>query len=236
MESAKRSASYDPSAEFGDSWQFGLNELFAIVTLAAILLGMSASSIRGMSLASRGWFFGGVGVQLLVTTASFVWTATLRKQLRVRSGRKLGSAHSHKIRWQRGPITLHAITLLSLASSQLYFAMLLASNEHDRGYLLKGGLVVPLFLSGLCGWMVCRHFWRIYPGSVEFFERGIVIRGTIFYPWNRAQLLADRRFPDRLAIALQDTYRLATPWITGYQISNTLRKRVLAAASTDHIL
>ena len=76
----------------GDQSQFGLIDLFAIVTIAALLSAMAAPIIRGMHPGNRGRLVVLTVIQLLITAGAFAFVAHQRKELLQRSGSKIGVA------------------------------------------------------------------------------------------------------------------------------------------------
>ena len=170
----------DDSVEPGDPRQFGVIDLFAFVTLAALVSAMAAPFLREMQAEKRVRLLVVASFQLVVTTGTIAFAVYQRKKLLEKAGWRIGIAYCGEIRWRHWPAVKSVVYMLLLASAQLCLAMMFATEvvELPAPYFL----VYEIQLGCISGMAFARFLWRVYPNSMEFFEQGISLRGMTFFP------------------------------------------------------
>jgi len=217
-------------SEFNALRQFGLIDLFAMVAIAAVSSALATPFVRAMTTTNRGWLLAMAVAQLAITVGAFAWTIKSRRTVLMQAGQKIGLAYCHKVRWQHGPAMLSTASLLFLAAAQLCFA-LTATGATNGFQSFFGTWDVRVLLGATTGWMLCRHLWRIYPDSVEFFEHGIVIGGTTFCPWTRVSLSPDEQMFERLVVTLRLPFVGKWRSTKRVYVCDGLREKILNIAS-----
>jgi len=230
MENTERVSVTD--VEGRSSWQFGLIDLFAIVTLAALLSAMAAPHVREMSSENRVWLLVVAGLQFLVTTVSFALAMFQRKQLQMNSGRKMGIAPCGVIRWRHWPMVKSILLMLLFATVQLLAALMFA-QESNRGSSMFNFMLMQMQLCSFAGYAFARFLWRSYPGTIEVFDNGIAVGGVMFYPWANVDVRTSHLVADRLVVVLRDSSGSASACTKMAQVSDGLREQIFAVVAAE---
>jgi len=224
------------STDAGNPQQFRLMDLFALMTLVALVSAMAAPLLRGLESDYRNRLFLVLGLQLLFTTGMVSYYAGKRKKLLDKAGLKIGSAFCGQSRWQHWPVVMAFLIVLFRCISLLLFAaviaLLLARNlpgpvtsvldrlpvSHRILHYLHYFSFLDYLFYALFPWSVgytlSLYRWRAYPNSIEFFEHGIVKKGLSFIPWQHIEVRPSSFFPDKIAIVLR-----ASKWAIADQAS-----------------
>ncbi len=209
--------------------QFGLSDLFALMTLASMLLAIFAPICRAA--------FEGQGTSaLLILFMQFslvgvcgFWVTKQRLKSVQLGGAKLGAGFCGIIRWRHWPKVASWLVLLSISSFELLLALMFA-------------IMPMMFISiqlVMCqvqlAFFTSRAFLcfasRVYPNSIEFFERGIVLYGTWFMPWSAVTVRPSSLYPDRIVVVYQLRPDMPSGILNVVQVTDGLRRQVFAAAS-----
>lgn len=84
--------------------QFSLSDLFAIVTLAALVFAMAAPFLREMQSDHVARLIAVTGVQTAPVAGAIAVAATRRRKLLQMSGRRIGTAYCGEGRWRHWPL------------------------------------------------------------------------------------------------------------------------------------
>jgi hypothetical protein len=117
----------------GGPRQFRIIDLFAVVTLAALLSAMAAPFIRAMTPAGRSQLATGLLLQLLVMAATMVFAAYGRSKLLKKSGQRIGIGYGGAVRWRHWPLLKSIMYTLILVAVQLSLALGYAWQAPDDG-------------------------------------------------------------------------------------------------------
>jgi len=274
MAKRKNRPSEGLSDDTGNPQQFRLVDLFALTTLVALASAMVAPILRGIESDYRNRFLAIIGLQLIITAGTIVFHARKRKKLLEKTGPKIGVAFCGHFRWRYWPILRMFFTISIAMIFQMIIAVAMAIDFVEYGQLLHGPIngmidLLPVshrvlhylhyfsFLDYLlyaqtsmfAGYAFSLYRWRAYPNSMEFFEYGIVKKGTLFTPWKRIEVRPSAFFPDKIAIIVRSSQLAiedhASPecvdsknHIAGStimaQVLGELRERVFAAANSAH--
>ncbi len=210
--------------------QIRLLDLFALMTLVALVSAMAAPFLRGFDSEYRNRLLLVIGLQLLIVVGTIVHYARKRKKLLEQSGPKIGAAFCGQWGWRYWPVTKSLLLILLLVFVQIFVAMTTADD------LLQYGLLIPLYniqLSWFMGYAFSLYRWRVYPNSVEFFENGISQKGTSLIRWECVEVRRSSSFSDKMVLVL----RMSPDSIVGStlvaQVSDQLRERIFVAANTQ---
>ena len=221
----------DPSSEAGDPRQFGLIDLFAIVTLAALLSAMATPYLRTMPAENLGRLLVVSSIQLIITAGTIAFAANRRKQLLDKSGQRIGVAYCTELRWRHWPIVKSSILMLFFACAQLCFALTFATESIGKAVSVY--VVYQLQLGGFTGFALARCMWRVYPGSIEFFDNGVALRGTVFFPWSRVDVRPSQLFTGRIVVVLRQAVGSPGGETKVAHVTDSQREQVFAAASKN---
>ena len=214
-----------------DPRQFRILDLFAVLTLAALLCATAAPFVRELNFATRSRLLAVFSCQLLVMLVTIVYSANKRSSLLQRSGNRLGIGYSGAMKWRYGPLFISIMCMLSLATLQL--AMSLAFALQPTMELWPPNFVISQVQLGcFTGVAVSRFKWGVYPGAVEFFDNGIAVGGVRFVCWEQVEVRRSHHLPDRLVIFLRQAAGSAAGGTTTVQVSPALCERLVAAGVT----
>lgn len=152
--------------------QYTLVDIFAVMTVAASVLAIVAPLLRSMEVERISRLVLPLGIQLVVIAASVAYAITLRYHLLEQTGTRLGVAYFGTSTWRHWPVVRCVLTLVALSAIQIVLGIGVSSRNTGSAYVLQ-----TLQLAFLYGQVVTNFLWRVYPGTVEFFERGVVTRG-----------------------------------------------------------
>jgi hypothetical protein len=210
--------------------QFGLIDLFAIVTVAALLSAMLAPFVRELKSEHRNRMVGLAVFQLAIAAGTIAFSVRNRKRLLEKTGRRITVAYCGEVEWRHWPVFVSLAFMLVLAVSQSFLAFAFATNS-QRTF---GLLIYQFQLGCFTGWTIARCMWRAYPNSIEFFENGIALGATTFFPWTQIDLRPSQFFADRIVVV----YRPAVPAFGGNtemaQVPKSLHPKLFALAAAVH--
>lgn len=260
------------SADAGNPQQFRLMDLFALTTLVALVSAMVAPLLHGLESDYRNLLLRIISFQLLIATGAIVYYAKRRQRALDKSGAKIGAAFCGQFHWRYWPIVRTVFTIFFVISIQTLFAVVMAKNLLEYGEL-NGPISMLIddwpfshrvlhylhylaFLdyffyaqySFFLGYAFSLYRWRVYPNFIEFFEHGIVRKGTFFMPWERIEVRPSSLFADKIVIVVrtckhplvgQESSDSTGPKVMGSltmaQVSDELREKVFAAAEANRV-
>lgn len=195
--------------------QFRLIDVFGVVTFVAVLLATLTPLLRLIDRAN---------LTLVVTPASALpvlihfavvmlalsYAIYQRKRLEEKAGRRLGVAFCAPTKWEywlpsREASGLNSIlTLIGLICLQLVFVALILDRPVATQFWSQDIFMLALHsgqLGLICGGVVVNFLWRVYPGTVEFFESGIAVR-QVFHPWTDIELRTIAQSDNRIRLVV----------------------------------
>jgi hypothetical protein len=214
----------------GDPRQFRIIDLFAVVTLAALLLAMAAPFVRAMTPASRKRLLVVVTCQLAVTAATMTYLAIRRAKLLQKSGRRIGIGYSGAIKWRHWPLFKSIAFMLFLAAAQLALALMYALLSTDDGQP-PSFVIFQLQLGFSTGIALSRFKWGVYPSAVEFFDNGMSFGGTNFIGWDRSEVRTSQYLSDRVVIVMRQAKGSIAGETRTVQVPGSLREQLTATNS-----
>lgn len=217
----------DRNARPTDPRQFSLSDMFAMVTLAALMFAMAAPLLREMQPESTPRLLAVAGVQLLIVAGAILLATSKRRKLLERSGRRIGVAYCGEARWRHWPLAKSWLAMIALAAIQLFLALMYATDPDDH---LLSFLMFRLQLGCFAGFAFSRYLWRAYPSMLEFFDNGVSIGGITFFPWAQVDVRDSRLFDDRIVVVLRPAPHSVAADTRVAQVSAVLRKAVFATA------
>jgi len=178
--------------------QFTLVDIFAVMTVAASVLAIVAPLLRSMDSERMTRLVLPLGMQLVVIAGSVGYAMMLRYRLMEQTGNRLGIAYFGTSTWRQWPVVRCILTLVALSAVQILLGIGVASRNSGGVILLQ-----TIQLAFLYGQVVTNFLWRVYPGTVEFFEQGVVTSGRTLTGWSAVEVRESGLFPDRLTIVLK---------------------------------
>ena len=182
--------------------QFGIIDLFTMVTFAAVLFAIACPFIRDLPETRVQSLYMFAAIQTMAVVGAFLFASNRRTQLHKNAGARLCVGFCGQGTWKHWPMALSGLAMLICAVVQVGFIMVLL--------YFPFGLMNPILLIQLCawsGWTLARYFWRVFPNSIEYFEKGIALGGTKFIPWSSVTVRPSALFPNRIVTV----YRHGTP-------------------------
>ncbi len=170
-------------------------------------------------------------IQSAMAAGCGYWVAKKRAHSLQLGGAKLGSGFCGVIRWKHWPKVVSWLAMLLIASFQLSLAILFASYPmlfigSIQLWISQGQLAFFTSRAFLC------FFSRVYPNSIEFFEHGIVLYGTLFLPWEQVSVRQSTLYPDRIVVVCQMKADMQSGNLSVVQVADELRQSVFAVAVT----
>ena len=147
------------SSGMSDPRQFAVIDVFAVITLTALVCAMAAPLLRRIPAEKLDKLLVIVSLQLVVTAGAVLLAANLRERLLEKSGRRIGLAYCGEGRWRHGPLVKSAIYMFLLASAQLCVWLLFAAGAIGD-VISTNYLLFELQLGGLLGYTFARYPWR----------------------------------------------------------------------------
>jgi hypothetical protein len=216
----------------GDPRQFGLIDLFALLTLAALVSAMAAPLVRHAQTLNREVLLLVIGFQVLVAAGAVIFAAGHRRGLLAIAGRRIAIVYSGQLNWRHWPLVKSMITMTALAAAQLGMALLLAFFATDSKQ--SPNIVVWLYyiqLACVTGYAFSRFLWRVYPNAIEFFEGGISADAVTLVPWEWAEVRPSRFHQDPVVVVVRPMPGSAGGITRTAQLPRGQRDAVLAALS-----
>lgn len=193
----------------GEKQQLSLMDLFAVMTLLALVVAPLAPLLRSMGTEQLVRALSMMGLQGTATLAAVYWQALRRKKMVSGAGRRVGVGFVTNVKWKYWPQVKCGLFFLCLIFLQILISI---PFSNVKGNLLPVVFSVLIY-SGQLGiataWTVSSWLWKVYPGGVEFYEHGVVRRGTLLVPWDTVELRHSKIYPGRvvavLPLPIQDT-------------------------------
>jgi hypothetical protein len=228
MSNRKQNLSADRDLPTVNPRQFRIIDLFAVLTLAALLAAMAAPFLRAMPPDKLTMLLIVALCQVVVTGGTMIHAAHRRQQLLDRSGERIGIGYCGAVRWRHWPLFKSILSMVFLAAAQFGVALVFA-------VVLTGETPVPTFLvyqlqlGYVTGRALSRYMWRVYPSAMEFFANGVAVSGTSFVEWERAEVRRSQFFSDRVVVVMRPEVGSIAGGTIIVQVSDTLRDELLVA-------
>ena len=209
--------------------QFQLIDIFAGITLVALLTAMIAPFLRELDNDVRNRLFVSGLLQLALVIGTFVFATSQRQKLLNKSGRHLGTVFYASIKWRHWPTIKSACLMLLLGAIQIAVASAIAVNPSKSHAMYPTHIIYQIQLAAIFGYAIARFMWRVYPASLELFENGIARGGVRFDDWKHVELRTSQFFEDRIAVVYKPGGSMGSETLMA-QISPELRDEVFAIA------
>lgn len=213
----------DPRSE---PTRFGLMDLFALMTLAAFVAATFAPLLRTLEGEGRTRFMTTFVIQLIFIGVAFGNSQRRRLKMLQGSGNRFGMAYCGHQQWRHWPTIKSCIYMIAAAVGQVALALVVASGLSERSFWTFA-LIYQVQIACFAGVALARFIWRVYPNAVEFFEEGIALRGTVFFPWRRVEIRPSALYLDRLVLVLRPENQTVTAETKMALVGHDLRQRVL---------
>jgi hypothetical protein len=122
--------------------QFGVIDLFALMTLAALASAMLAPFVRAMQTENQLRLLLGAILQFGTAAIATVWAITRRRKLLEQSGPRIGIGYCGQIRWPLWPVVKSMVYMLLLAMVQIGLALVAVAVATEHPFLLFYQLLV----------------------------------------------------------------------------------------------
>ncbi|MCA9172037.1 MAG: hypothetical protein KDB23_30430 [Planctomycetales bacterium] len=182
--------------------QFALIDIFGLMTLVAICAAMLTPFLRVTSL-SLSTLFTVLGVQAVIIMPSVIWATFRRQRIQETAGRRLGVVFTGNIPWRHWPVFKSMAMMVGVAVMQIGMAILITEQTQRVNYPPIGFFIFELQICIAVGLTICRFMWRIYPGTLEVFQAGIVRAGVELIPWERVAARESKFFDDRVTLVIR---------------------------------
>ncbi len=185
-----------------DPKQFNIIDLFAMLTIAALLLAVAAPYLRELSTEGLLQLSLTTLVQSVIAIGAIVLLSAQRRSLLAGSGRRLGMAYCGEGKWRHWPAIYSVLVMLLVAGAQLALSIGLTTLKHDH-HGMRIHYLSQIQLAITCGYVMSRFMWRLYPNTIEFFENGVSFNGLSLKPWNAIELRPSELYSDRVVVVLR---------------------------------
>jgi len=206
--------------------QFAISELFWVLLLVALTLAVLTPSMRHLPQRAFNTVLALLGIQAMAFLVVVYLETRQRKRLLEKSGNLIAVGSSLQPRSNAKAVALRWILLLAPIFIQfsLTFMLIWQSTRKDIGpqELLFKVLYSVLFISSF-KWSVRFIRWGLYPGTIEFFENGVVQIG-ILIPWRKV-VLEGTSFKNRIHLLFgvgSKSQTRSTIWIDEAQVDHLL--------------
>jgi hypothetical protein len=211
--------------QIGRPGQFRLIDLYAFMTIFALVIAMVAPIVRQIRSDHR-W----VLVVILCSQASIIavvmnWESNKRKKLLNISGRRIGVGYCGDLNWRHWPLAKSLLIMLFIGAAQVTFAVAVASIP-DLPFWSPGFIFQQVQLSLFFAFACSRYMWRVFPNSMEFYEHGISSNGTSLIPWNRISIRDSQFFPGRIVMVIRTKVGSIEADTIVVQVSDFLRMHI----------
>ena len=209
--------------------QFNLSLLFSLITIMALAAAILAPLLRDVENVSYGRVAFCLGLQLLGMAAYWSFALNRRKAMLRECGQRLGVGYCGVLRWRHWPFIKSWMGTLLVALLQFAFAMVFATFPIHPGmfmfwvYLLQLGIHSGMVFSNM--------MWKYYPGSITFYENGILSPLRIYLPWDKVTVRPSTLYPDRMVVVIHPDANGMAGDTKVVQAHRALRERVLELAT-----
>ena len=210
-----------------DPWQYGIIDLFAILTLAALISAMAAPLFRHIQPVNRPVLVIVMMCQVLITAGTIIAAAGRRKSLLELSGQRIALGYCGQMKWRYWPLLKSILYMTAFAAAQVGLALLIAYET------VGGFLLYQLQLGYVTGFAFSRYLWRVYPNTIEFFENGISTDATTFLPWGRTEVRPSQYHGDRVVVVERPMAGSIAGFTRTAQLPRYQREVVLAASTVQ---
>jgi len=207
--------------------QFAISELFWVVLLVALTLAVLTPSMRHLPQRAFNIVLALLGIQAMAFLVVVYLETRQRKRLLEKSGNLIAVGSSLQPRSNAKPFVLRWLILLLapiFAQFALTFMLIWQSTRKDIGpqEFLFQVLLSVVFISSF-RWSVRIIRWGLNPGTIEFFENGVVQIG-ILIPWRKV-VLEGTPFKNRIHLLFgvgSKSQTRSTIWIDEAQVDHLL--------------
>ena len=205
--------------------RFSIADLGALTLLVAICLVATAPWIRSASIEQVKRIKIASGIAFPSLVAGVLWAIFHRQRLLEKAGSSIAQLHTGTTRWKYWPTIRACFAVSAVAAiATCQFALFVFVSNYPSFFSHLYLAVATAAVGGV----FCRFAWRLRPGDIEFFERGVVLHGRLLIGWDRIELKSSRFFENRLVlVAGQGT--AATTLL--FSTDPASRQQILAAAA-----
>lgn len=221
MQIRRRSTIDEPTAR-----QFTLLDAFAMMTFAAIVLALFAPILQTLDPKQRQSMILPVLVQASVVALALAGSFYLRCNVVRRAGKRLGAVLHGTSQSPYWPIAKSMLLMFACAAGQVSIAVLTVRSQRSSLWFV----IQTIQTSFIFGLVVGNFFWRCYPGTLEFFEHGVVLGGYQLVKWPCVELRVDQRNAARMAVVLHPEGEIAG-WTLMAFVDDALREAIAQAKS-----
>lgn len=184
-----------------DSQTFGIVDLFALMTLCALAAAFAAPFIPSLGKDASRFLLLILVVQVIFFCGAFGKSLASRQAVLKIAGEKWGRAYTGNLKWRHWPVVYSLLLTAIFVLLQLGFAIVSAKTTISP----ITSVIYNVQLSLFGGHAVARYLWRAFPGTLEFYEGGIILSGVHLCAWDDVQLRPSKLFADRIVVVLGPT-------------------------------
>lgn len=214
--------------EHDRSRQFTLVDVFALLTLLSILFAIFAPLVRFLNPEERVKLLFPLAIQLLVVSGATAYAIVRRRALVEEGGRRLGVAFFGTAKWS-GWLPIKSICWMAvLAVLQMFMAYAAAATSRQLPFML----LYTAQLAFIFATFGVNLLWRVYPGTLEFFENGVAAGGLLFH-WPQVAIRDSQFFEDRVGVVLQPPGSRVGMMTRMTRVSDALRREIEERAAAE---
>lgn len=192
---------------------FSIRDMLVLTTITAVIVVLAPSmKLLVVGISVNAWIIA-LWSMLVVVILITRFRGTVRRNVLSRAGNLWISGTVRDLEWQQ---RLHSVVWL-----QLVFALLLMLSMSIWVGLAFGeqgnlAFVTPMYITVsdalplvfMAIWFLSSAFfslfWKVYPGQVEFYDRGVCMNGYRFYAWKQIdQLVPSVAYRSSIALTLR---------------------------------
>lgn len=210
-----------------------LIDLFAFLTVAAVILAIAAPYLRGIKSDHLGKWIALTSIQLILAVTVFLFATQKRQQLVKPLGKSFGIAYGGFLRGRNLAPFSSMLQMLAAASFQLCLAWYFTVGPDELSLYRIGFLLCyQIQLGFVAGYAAARFMWRVYPSAVEFYPHGIVFHGTSLVPWTQVEVRTNRSSEDKLTLVIRQDPRSPAGETKSVQASTSLQHLIFQTAAS----
>ena len=215
----------DTDERIGQPTQVRLIDLFALMTLCALLFAIVSPIVRQIRSEDRGILIAVLLGQVILIGLMMHWWNKRRMRLLAIAGRKVGVGYCGDLDWRHWPLIKSLLIMVAIAVAQLAFAF--AIMIAGRAALYSPGFFLQQIQLGVFFGIACsRYIWRLFPNAMEFYEHGISSDGVNLIPWELVTLRDSQFFADRIVAVVRTKVGSIEADTIVVQVSNSLRGKI----------